>query len=1067
MTLADTHGLRSSAIVWCHIPDSAAYKIWSKQIQQATQMKEFCRRGGKILFTDYAALLPFELKLETAKPEVQTLDVKNDGLFDQRGLQSFRGHPVFSGLFGGTFIWDPDFDQQLKLIGYFGEGYPREGRVVAVGRSYVFLHSEQKLMFEYQVGKGKILSVGSMVYFGKQNNRKANLERFVENCFRYLAGEFSGDKTTYWQKTTNVARQFSVSSMPLRSSLQQLNELPSTELVLTRNNPNNEFFNVAGRRCLIMGRENGGIDEVWVHPFRVLRDYRAGLVVGDSVVWLNSLPVRVEARPESFTRIYQTPFGQMKEILFSALESAGGVIHYTLRGKSKVRLVLKYRCDLRLMWPYDEPALGDIYYGYDEQLSAVHVKDRQGEFYCLIGGDRKPLKHLSGQFTEITWEGSRFAGAPTNLTQVYSGFEYELEPADKGSLTFAIVGTDEGKAKAFQDYRSLLSKPRMKYEELVRHYNHLLSSKLTIKSPDVEFNSLFKWALVGTDRFITTTPNVGTALVAGFSTTARGWDGGHKNSGRPGYAWYFGRDSEWSCFAVDDYDDFRTVQQQLEFLQKYQDLSGKILHEVSTSGMVHFDASDATPLYVILATHYLRASGDIAFVRKCWPHLKKAMEFLYSTDSDGDGLIENTNVGHGWVEGGKLWPVHTELYLAGLWAQALKDASYISRHLNKMDLSVKYERDAKRVQTILNRDFWNDSTQFFSYGKRVDGSYNSERTVLPAVVLYYGLADKDKAESVLERYAGNGFTSDWGVRILSSESPLFNPQGYHYGSVWPLFTGWTALAEYQNGSSTQAFTHVSNNLYTKNHWAHGFVEEVMNGSVYKPSGVCPHQCWSETNILHPAITGMIGWKPDAPEKSATISPRFPLHWDSVAVHNLRVGKTVLHLTMKREKRMTTYRFVCVEGSPLSISLSPEIPDGMVIRQAKVNGQEMTVSSDRVLGLLARPITFTLRKHAQVELIHNKGIGMIPLMPKPQPGDSSLGFRVIKTALHGDHYAIDVEGKGGSIGLFEMMIFDQELKSIEGGAVREISGNGRVTFTVRFDDSTTPFVKRRVMVSLGK
>jgi len=48
------------------------------------------------------------------------------------------------------------------------------------------------------------------------------------------------------------------------------------------------------------------------------------------------------------------------------------------------------------------------------------------------------------------------------------------------------------------------------------------------------------------------------------------------------------------------------------------------------------------------------------------------MDFLYATDTDGDRLIENTNVGHGWVEGGKLWGAHTTLYLAALWSQTLQ-----------------------------------------------------------------------------------------------------------------------------------------------------------------------------------------------------------------------------------------------------------------------------------------------------------------------------------------------------------------------------------------------------------
>ena len=102
----------------------------------------------------------------------------------------------------------------------------------------------------------------------------------------------------------------------------------------------------------------------------------------------------------------------------------------------------------------------------------------------------------------------------------------------------------------------------------------------------------------------------------------------------------------------------------LEFYQKFQDLNGKIFHEVSTSGFVHYDASDATPLYIALAGRYLHYSGDIDFIKESWPYIKKAIDYCYSTDTDNDNLIENTNVGHGWVEGGGLFGSHTSLYLA-------------------------------------------------------------------------------------------------------------------------------------------------------------------------------------------------------------------------------------------------------------------------------------------------------------------------------------------------------------------------------------------------------------------
>ena len=175
-----------------------------------------------------------------------------------------------------------------------------------------------------------------------------------------------------------------------------------------------------------------------------------------------------------------------------------------------------------------------------------------------------------------------------------------------------------------------------------------------ITSPDASFNKGYRWAVVSANKFFVHTPGMGKSLVAGYATSKHGWDGAQKVSGRPGYAWYFGRDGEWSGLALLDEGDFSKVRSESEFYQKYQDMNGKILHEASTSGIVHYDASDATPLYIVLAGRYFRFTNDTAFLRQSWPYIRKAIDFCFSTDTDKDHLIENTNVGHGWVEGGEL-----------------------------------------------------------------------------------------------------------------------------------------------------------------------------------------------------------------------------------------------------------------------------------------------------------------------------------------------------------------------------------------------------------------------------
>lgn len=1062
-TLPDQPGVD---LVWVNIPDSTTYIQWTSARRKLQSLRQFYRNGGRLLFTGVAAMLPYEIGIESERPEIRAERISDDWLFDEKGIQGFRGHPVFDGLFGGTYLWDTDHDNTVYRAGYFGHRRPREGKVVGIEKSNVAIDSDSKLMIEYNQGKGRAIAVGGFTYFSRPNSVRSHVEKFMKNVIEYLLGQPSLTKPTYWIFTKNMPKTFTVETSTVMAP-EWPEKLPSTGLQINRPKPQNNFFDLAGHRALVMGRENGGIDEIWVHPFRILRDFQAALVTDDSIQWLRDLPVSLVIRPESITRTYTTPSGLVTEVIFPSLDKGGAVVCYSIDSTTApISLLITWRCDLRLMWPYDERALGDLYYGYDDSLRAFHVKDLSGDFSCVMGADRSARNTLQGRYAGLVLHKGVLKGVPTYANQVYHGAIYDLPRESGNKLTVVLAGGDEGRERTLSEYRAIISRPGREFTVLVQHYDELLKNMVTIDSPDERLNDLWKWTLVGVDRFVTTTPGLGRALVAGFSTVDRGWDGGQKISGRPGYAWYFGRDAEWSGFAIDAYGDFRTVRDELEFLQKYQDITGKILHEMSTSGAVHYDAADATPLYVLLAADYLRASGDTAFIRNSWPNIRKAMDFLYSTDTDGDQLIENTNVGHGWVEGGKLWPPHTEFYLAGIWAQALDDASWMASRLGVHDLAARYGMDAETVKKKVDTEFWSQKSGNYSFSKLKSGSFNTEQTVLPAPVMSFGWLDETKVDENLRSYAGNSFTTNWGVRILRGDSPLYDPRGYHSGSVWPLFTGWTALAEYEYGNSTQAFSHILDNLLITRYWAAGFVQEVMNGSAFRPSGVCPHQCWSETNILHPAIHGMIGWKPDAVNNSVTIQPRFPLNWPWVVVHNLRVGQSVVWLKMWRSIDSTSYQLVLRSGPAIHVKLAPEIPQGMSIERAWVNGEFSRIEAGRRRGLLAVPVEFHLLDSTTFSFHHTGGIGLAPLAPEAIPEDSAIGTRIVSATLAGNEYRVDVEGKPGSDGIVTALTFDNHVTSVDGAVVLPREHKGELRMKVSFRRGEKPVAEQRIVIRLA-
>ena len=78
---------------------------------------------------------------------------------------------------------------------------------------------------------------------------------------------------------------------------------------------------------------------------------------------------------------------------------------------------------------------------------------------------------------------------------------------------------------------------------------------------------------MGAIKFRAATPGIGTGLMAGYASSRPGWF-----SARPGYAWYFGRDSLWCSLALLDIGVFETVGDNLELLIKYRRLDWKIDH---------------------------------------------------------------------------------------------------------------------------------------------------------------------------------------------------------------------------------------------------------------------------------------------------------------------------------------------------------------------------------------------------------------------------------------------------------------------------------------------------------
>ena len=91
--------------------------------------------------------------------------------------------------------------------------------------------------------------------------------------------------------------------------------------------------------------------------------------------------------------------------------------------------------------------------------------------------------------------------------------------------------------------------------------------------------------------------------------------------------------------------------------------------------------------------------------------------------------------------------------------------------------------------------------------------------------------------------------------------------------------------------------------------------------------------------------------------------------------------------------------------------------------------------------------------------------MIPVMPKPAPGDVSRGYRIVDARLEGKEYIVALEGRSGTEGSFALKTFDQAVAAIRGGRIVDVRENGVLTFTVAFPESEKTFVNKQIQIVL--
>jgi glycogen debranching enzyme len=809
-----------------------------------------------------------------------------------------------------------------------------------------------------------------------------------------------------------------------------------------------EFLPITGTRAGLLGDESGRM-EAWVYPLKIFREFHLKFHTEGRVLPAEALARTVTVRPESATVLYAGDTFTVRQTFFVPVREQGAVILFDIETEKPLEIEADFHRDFQLEWP---AALGATYLDWAAEQHAFYFGEEQKKFSAFVGSPSAGEPRLEYQ---------------TNYSESQET-SFRLGPTAKGKerKLIVIAASVEGRAAAEKTYQHLTSAYADLLRESAGYYRDYLQRTVSVEIPDSQIQQAYDWARVSVVQGMVTNPFLGTGLVAGYRTSGE--------SQRPGFAWFFGRDSFWTSLALNAEGDHSNARAALDFTSKYQRDDGKIPHEISQGASFvnwfkdypyPYASADATPLYIIAMNDYAVASGDAQFVKEKWASLWKAYEFLKSTYGE-KGFAKNFGIGHGWVEGGPLLPVKTEFYQTGVGIEALRALSNLAHLTGKEDVSKELSATFGRQKALMNEAFWIAEKKRFAFALDKDNHAIDEPSVLATVPMWFGLLDENKADAMLAQLADEDHQTDWGMRIISNRSAKFSGGGYHYGSVWPLFTGWASVAEYRYHRTFSAYTNLRANALLALDGSLGHVTEVLSGDYYQPlSTSSPHQIWSAAMVLSPLLRGMFGLETNALEKKLTFAPHVPADWTRFGIENVRVGQSVLGLNYtKSEEGIQLETGLSKPGEECVVEFRPAISLRAKVQKVELNGKPLPfrVESNEVdQHVVVRFAVKEGKYFLRVRVLHDFGVSVRSSLP--ELGSASRGLRILSETWSAARDQLTLELSGAAGHEYGLRIWNVgEVQSVDGAQLNPKSEDWAIRIPIPPSDSD-PYPHQKVVI----
>jgi len=740
------------------------------------------------------------------------------------------------------------------------------------------------------------------------------------------------------------------------------------------------LYVTAGNRLYCIGNQAGEFPKVgfhvpgqmggvWQHPIKLLDGYSLNVKnkltretyenISDSFITYSfATKFNYHVRDQQ-VRITQTQFVPDNLPVL--------VVEYSVQntsGQSRdIELEVKTDINLMPVWLGERSGMTDhtdTLDRYDRQNSIVYFRDQGNSWYTGIGFENHQIQ-FNG-IKKTTYQDNGITGVTALTYQIPSGRSVSFRFYVSGST--ASTNEIAANISYVRDHLSTL------FFDKKKRYKKM-ENTAEVKIPDTLLETAYQWGKYSSDWLVRDVPGLGNGMSAGL----------------PDYPWFFSNDQAGTFMALTGtrqpdlfFHSFRMLKQISDSVNEH---SGRIIHEVSTNGVVYDKGRmEESQLHIIAAWQIFNWTGDMDFLKTNYAYALKIWDWLQQHDTNHNGYIE----GYGGVEieglNDEMLDVQVNTFK---FLEILGKMAFIFNDPAKAD---EYTQKAARLKDQINKDWWIESENRYAdfittrdkalkiiedaMIKRVHTGRNEwageKLKVLKdqvmnntypyqGYVVYYnasglqpmeeGMTDTLRAIKMLK--GATFFTNSFGEYIAGIERPddvTVDEKRVHkdsiftyYRAVMPGATAGLAMAAVRYGMPDTALMYIHKILNSFSFATPGTTYEVS------PDYGMFVQAWNVTGINIPLIQYFFGIQPEAFKKEITIQLQMPTSWEYATLNNLIVGNTRFSVQYKKKNYVITCSIHSTEpGWNIHFKVSNDV------KSIQLNKQTVELSSNEQIEL---------------------------------------------------------------------------------------------------------------------